>query len=47
MNIWTNSILKAVGFGVATLFATLVLVAAGLSDNDEVLQVGWFDVSQR
>lgn len=41
-----NGTLKAVGFALATLLATVVLVAAGLGDDKEGVRVGWFDVSQ-
>lgn len=38
--------LRAVGFVLATLLATVVLVAAGLGDDNDALHVGWFEVSQ-
>lgn len=38
--------LRVVGFVLATLLATVVLVTAGLGDDDDALHVGWFEVSQ-
>jgi hypothetical protein len=34
-------------FIAATLFATLILVAAGLGEPDQGPRIGWFEVSPR
>jgi hypothetical protein len=38
--------MKALMFIVATLFVTLILVAAGLGESDQAPRIGWFEVSQ-